>query len=108
MQQVQINIVARLQLKERMDACMQSKCSALNGKAEQIINAENKKRQAQKGRFVTTQQEFMDHRYSSVDSVVTVLEAEECIRKCMWGKDIMQKTFEQNFQEFKMNTHQCF
>lgn len=76
----------------------------MNAKAQQVIDAENKKRQGQKGKFVTSQQDFIDYKYSSVDSVIAVLNAEECIRKCMWGKDVMQRTLEQNFQEFKMNT----
>jgi hypothetical protein len=59
---------------------MTRKCLEPTKHAEEIIEAENKKRQALKAKFVTTPEEFMEYKYSNVDSVVAVMDAEECIK----------------------------
>ena len=93
-QQLQMNLVQRLQLKERIEGCMEQNCISATKNAERIIEQENKKRQEQKAKFVTTPDEFMQSKYSSVDSVVAVMDAEECMRKCQKGKDIMARVLE--------------
>ena len=77
-----MNLVSRLQLKERIEGCMEQKCLSATKRAEIVIEAENKKRQDQKKKYVSTSDEFMQHKYSSVESVMAVLEAEECMRQC--------------------------
>ena len=59
---------------------MEQKCLTVTKRAENVIEAENKKRQEQKKKFVSTPDEFMQYKYSSVESVMAVLEAEECMR----------------------------
>ena len=81
-QQLQVNLVSRLQLKERIEGCMESKCIPATKNAERVIEDENKKRQGQKSKFVTTPEEFIQYKYSSVESVMAVMEAEECMRQC--------------------------
>ena len=73
---------------------MEMKCISATKNAEKVIEEENKRRQGQKSKFVTTPEEFMQHKYSSVESVMAVMEAEECMRQCQKGKDIMAKTLE--------------
>jgi len=81
-QQLQVNLVSRLQLKERIEGCMELKCISATKNAERVIEDENKKRQGQKSKFVTTPDEFIQYKYSSVESVMAVMEAEECMRQC--------------------------
>ena len=59
-----------------------------------MIELENKKRQSQKAKYSVQPEEYMEHKYSSVDSVIKVIEAEECLRNCQRGRDIMAKTLE--------------
>ena len=59
---------------------MAQKCITATKNAERVIEAENKKRQEQKTKFVTSPDEFMQHKYSSVESVMAVMEAEECMQ----------------------------
>ena len=75
-----MGLVSRMQLKERIEGCMELKCLALTKNAEHVIEAENKKRQEQKKKYVTTPDEFMQHKYSSVESVMAVMDAEECMK----------------------------
>ena len=89
-----MGLVSRLQLKERIEGCMEQKCVAATKNAEHVIEAENKKRQEQKQKYVTTPDEFIQYKYSSVESVMAVMDAEECMRKCQKGKDIMARTLE--------------
>ena len=50
----------------------------------------------------------MEAKYSSVDSVIAVMDAEECLKKCQRGRDIMAKSLEQNLQEFYTNIQLCY
>ena len=50
----------------------------------------------------------MSHKYSSVESVVAVIDAEECLKKCQRGRDVIAKTLEQNLQEFYTNIQLCY
>jgi hypothetical protein len=59
-----------------------------------VIESENKRRQAQKSKYDTNPEAYMQHKFSSVDSVIAVMEAEECLKKCQRGKDIIAKTLE--------------
>ena len=56
-------------MKERIESCMEHNCIAATKNAEKVIEAENKKRQSQKSKFVTDLPEYIDLKYSSVDSV---------------------------------------
>jgi len=47
-----------------------------------------------KQKYVLTPEEYMAGKYSSVESVHAVMEAEECLRKCQRGRDIIAKTLE--------------
>jgi hypothetical protein len=38
----------------------------------------------------------MEAKYSSVESVIAVMDAEECLKKCQRGRDVMAKSLEQN------------
>lgn len=86
--------MARLQLKERIEACMQSRCLPLTRNAEQVIEGENKRRQQFKGSFTTSAEEYMANKYSSVDSIATVMQAEECLKGCQKGRDVVAKVLE--------------
>ena len=77
-----MNLVSRMQLKERIEGCMEQKCISATKNAERIIEMENKRRQDQKSKYVTSPDEFMQHKYSSVESVMAVMDAEECMRQC--------------------------
>ena len=61
-----------------------------------------------KQKFVLTPEEYLAGKYSPVESVHSVMEAEECLRKCQRGRDIIAKTLEQNLQEFYMNIQLCY
>ena len=43
---LQMGLVSRLQMKERIESCMEQKCLGVTKQAEKVIEAENKKRQA--------------------------------------------------------------
>ena len=81
-QSLQVNLVQRLSLKDRIENCMTNKCTAVTKAAESVIEMENKKRQSQKSKYSVQPEEYMEHKYSSVDSVIKVMEAEECLRNC--------------------------
>lgn len=89
-----MNLISRMNLKERIEQCMEQHCVQATKNAEKVIEAENKKRQSQKSKYVTSPEEYMNHKYSSVDSVLAVMDAEECLRKCQKGKDVIAKTLE--------------
>jgi hypothetical protein len=105
---LQMGLVSRLQMKERIESCMEQKCLGVTKQAEKVIEAENKKRQAQKSKFVTEPSEYMEHKYSNVDSVTAVMEAEECLKNCQRGRDVIAKVLEQNLQEFYTNIQLCY
>ena len=50
----------------------------------------------------------MDQKFSSVESVLAVMDAEECLKKCQRGRDLIAKTLEQNLQEFYSNIQLCY
>lgn len=81
-------------MKERIEHCMEQNCIAATKNAEKVIEAENKKRQQQKSKYVTDLSDYIDHKYSSVDSVTSVMEAEECLKKCQRGRDVIAKVLE--------------
>ena len=60
---------------------MEMKCITATKQAERVIEDENKRRQGQKSKFVNTPDEFIKYKYSSVESVMAVMEAEECMRQ---------------------------
>lgn len=107
-QQMQMNLVSRLSLKERVEDCMASKCLSHTKNAEKIIEAENKKRQEQKSKYSTKPEEYLEHKFSSVESVIAVMDAEQCLKQCQRGRDVIAKTLEQNLQEFYSNIQQCY
>ena len=73
---------------------MQTHCISATKNAEKVIENENKRRQEQKSKFDTSPEEYMAHKFSSVDSVMAVMDAEECLKKCQKGKDVIAKTLE--------------
>ena len=81
-------------MKERIEHCMEQNCIAATKNAEKVIEAENKKRQQQKSKYVTDLSDYIEHKYSSVDSVTSVMEAEECLKKCQRGRDVIAKVLE--------------
>ena len=81
-------------MKERIESCMEQNCISATKNAEQVIEAENKKRQSQKSKYVLDFSEYAAHKYSSVDSVTSVMEAEECLKKCQRGRDVIAKVLE--------------
>ena len=87
---------------------MEKNCLDATKRAERAIEGENKKRQAQKSKFILDPTEYMSMKYSSVESVTTVMEAEECLKKCQRGRDVIAKTLEQNLQEFYTNIQLCY
>ena len=95
-------------MKERIEHCMEQNCIAATKNAEKVIEAENKKRQQQKSKYVTDLSDYIEHKYSSVDSVTSVMEAEECLKKCQRGRDVIAKVLEQNLQEFYSNIQLCY
>ena len=95
-------------MKERIESCMEKSCLSATKYAEKVIEAENKKRQSQKSKYVLDSTEYLEHKYSSVDSVTSVMEAEECLKKCQRGRDVIAKVLEQNLQEFYSNIQLCY
>ncbi len=95
-------------MKERIESCMEKSCLSATKNAEKVIEAENKKRQSQKSKYVLDSTEYLEHKYSSVDSVTSVMEAEECLKKCQRGRDVIAKVLEQNLQEFYSNIQLCY
>ena len=87
---------------------METQCLPVTKHAEKVIEAENKRRQSQKQRYVLDADSYIMTKYSSVESVQAVMDAEECLHKCQRGKDIMAKTLEQNLQEFYTNIQLCY
>lgn len=82
---------------------MEQHCLPHTKRAEEVIQSENKKRQAQKANFASSVDEYMNHKFSSVESVIAVMDAEECLKSCQKGRDVIAKTLEQNLQEFYTN-----
>jgi hypothetical protein len=82
---------------------MESFCLSQTKRAEEVIAHENKRRQEQKSKFVSSPMEYMEGKFSSVESVIAVMEAEECLKGCQRGRDVLAKTLEQNLQEFYTN-----
>lgn len=77
-------------------------------RAEEVIQSENKKRQEHKGQYATSVEDYMNHKFSSVESVIAVMDAEACLKECQKGRDVIAKTLEQNLQEFYTNIQQCY
>jgi hypothetical protein len=50
----------------------------------------------------------MTHKFSSVESVIAVMDAESCLKTCQKGRDVIAKTLEQNLQEFYTNIQLCY
>ena len=73
-----------------------------------MIESENKRRQATKAIYTTSADEYMTTKYSSVDSVMAVIDAELCLKSCQRSKDVLAKTLEQNLQEFYANIQLCY
>ncbi len=87
---------------------METQCLPVTKHAEKVIEGENKRRRQQKQRYILDADEYIASKYSSVESVQAVMDAEECLHKCQHGKDIMAKTLEQNLQEFYTNIQLCY
>lgn len=91
-----MDIVTRLNMKERIETCMESQCAQPTQHAEKVIEAENKRRMEFKKKYVLLPEEFLAGKYSSVESVAAVMDAEECLKRCQRGRDLIAKTLEQN------------
>ena len=50
----------------------------------------------------------MEHKYSSLDSILAVIDAEECLHNCQKAKDVVQKSLEQNLKEYYSNIQLCY
>lgn len=87
---------------------MQSQCLPATKHAEEVIEAENNKRKSQKSKYDTTPEQYFQHKYSTVESVLAVTDAEECLARCQRGRDIIKRTLEQNLQEFYTNIQLCY
>ena len=87
---------------------MQSQCLPATKQAEEVIEAENNKRKSQKSKYDTTPEQYFQHKYSTVESVLAVTDAEECLTRCQRGRDIIKRTLEQNLQEFYTNIQLCY
>lgn len=95
-------------MKERIENCMETRCVDATKNAQKVIENENKRRQAQKTKFILDPTEYLNLKYSSVESVSAVMEAEDCLKKCQHGRDVIAKTLEQNLQEFYTNIQLCY
>ncbi len=95
-------------MQSRIENCMETRCIEVTKNAEKAIEGENKKRQSQKSKFILDPTEYMNLKFSTVDSVTAVMDAEECLKKCQRGRDVIAKTLEQNLQEFYTNIQLCY
>ncbi len=73
---------------------METQCVGVTKNAEKVIEAENKRRQAQKSKYILDPTEYMNLKFSSVESVTAVMDAEQCLKKCQRGRDVIAKTLE--------------
>ncbi len=87
---------------------MEQRCLPLTQAAEKVIESENKRRQSAKATYDRTPEDYMNNKYSSVDSVLSVMQAEECLKTCQRGRDVVAKALEQNLQEFYTNIQLCY
>ena len=87
---------------------MHSRCVQATKNAEKIIEEENTRRKQQKTKYTKSPEDYMSQKYSSVDSVLAVVDAEECLKECQRGTEVMKKVLEQNLQEFYTNIQLCY
>ena len=107
-QSLQVDILKRLNLQSRLEECMNLKCLDVTRRAELAIEHENSKRQTQSKSYILDTEKYMQEKFSSSDSTLAVIDAEECIRQCHRPRDIIAKTLEQNLGEFYSNIKLCF
>ena len=87
---------------------MAQRCLGQTKIAEKVIEAENNRRKSQKSSYTTKPDEYMELKYSSLDSILAVTDAEECLQQCQKGKDILKKSLEQNLKEYYSNIQLCY
>ena len=52
--------------------------------------------------------EYFKEKYASLESILIVNEAEECLRRCNKPKEIVSSAFEKNLSELQSNVQLCY
>ena len=52
--------------------------------------------------------EYFQEKYASLESILIVNEAEECLRRCNKPKEIVSSAFEKNLGELQSNVQLCY
>lgn len=105
-----MNLIQRIMLKDKIQACLAQKCAELTKQSEQIINEEVEKRkhmEQSKTPYSSSKEDYMKNRYFNLERSLIVEEAEHCISACQRPAEIIKRVLGQNFKEIQDNIQLC-